>query len=391
MKRSILLTAILAISIAGFSQKKPKINKANSLREKGELAEAKAIIDDAIEFEKIKDNGKTWYYRALIYATIDTTSNAEKAALSDNALEEAVAAFAKANELGDPEKEYFITNEIGLPVSQSQQEDTYYSYYFNTAIEAFEAQEFQTAVDQFYKSEQVKPGDTNSFKNAAYAAHNGELWDAAIKGYSDAIDAGAKSLDMFLNLVSIQSTVKEDSEAALAAVRRGREAYPLNSDLAKNEINLLIKLDMVEDAKNNLEAAIADEPDNTNLIFTLAAMYEELDQVDKAMETYNRALDVDPNHFESNFNKGVILLNKANEVFKEYTNLGISKADQKKARELKPVIKEKYGEALPQWEKLWEIRSTDKQVGETLAYIYNRLERYDEAEKVQEAAESLPE
>ncbi|MEP4595690.1 MAG: tetratricopeptide repeat protein, partial [Cyclobacteriaceae bacterium] len=305
MKRSILLTAILAISIAGFSQKKPKINKANSLREKGDLAEAKAIIDDAVEFEKIKDNGKTWYYRALIYATIDTTSNAEKAALSDNALEEAVAAFAKANELGDPDKEYFITNDLGLPVSQSQQEDTYYSYYFNTAIEAFEAQEFQTAVDQFYKSAQVKAGDTNSFKNAAYAAHNGELWDAAVKGYSDAIDAGAKSLDMFLNLVSIQSTVKEDSEAALAAVRRGREVYPLNSDLAKNEINLLIKLDQVEEAKNNLEAAIADEPDNTNLIFTLAAMYEELDQEDKAMEAYNQALEVDPNHFESNFNKGV--------------------------------------------------------------------------------------
>ncbi|MBE61532.1 MAG: hypothetical protein CMB89_04175 [Flammeovirgaceae bacterium] len=119
----------MIIAFAGYAQKKPKINQANSAREKGELAEAKSIIDEAIVHEKTKDDAKTWYYRGLIYATIDTTSNAEMAALSDKAMEEAVAAFAKAKELDPDEKGLYITGDMGIPVLMSQQIGEYYNYY----------------------------------------------------------------------------------------------------------------------------------------------------------------------------------------------------------------------------------------------------------------------
>lgn len=390
MKQTIVLIAALAVSIAGFSQKqpKPKINKANSSREKGELAEAKTIIDQAIDYEKTKDDGKTWYYRGLIYATIDTTSNPTFQSLDDNALEVAMASFEKARELGDPDKEYFITNATGLPVLLSQQIDNYYSYYFNQAIVDFEASEFESAVTNFYEAAKILPKDSNSFKNAAYAAHNGELFDQAIAAYELAIEKGSKSLDMYTNLTNIY-ILKERKEEALATVQNAKKVYPTNSDLGKTEINLLIQLDKVEDAKNNLINAIAEEPENTTLIFTLAAMYEELGDKDKALETYEKAISIEPNQFESNFNRGVILLNDANDVIKEYSNLGVSKADRAKEKQLEPIIKQKLNNALPQWEKLYEIKPDDRQIIETLMYVYNRLKKYDEADKLDKILESM--
>ncbi|MFY0600552.1 MAG: hypothetical protein JXR03_12850 [Cyclobacteriaceae bacterium] len=391
MRRTFLLMTLLAIGLAGYAQKqkKPNINKADLLRGKGELAEAKEIIDLAIDYEKTKDNGKTWYYRALIYATIDTTSNPQYASLKEGALDNALEAFGKAEELGDPEKEFFVTEAAGI-FTQTQQVNTYYAYYFDKAVKAFEGSQFEEAIMQFYNAGKVLPADTNAYKNAAYAAHNGEIWDKAVNGYTKAIEKGARSKDMYSNLTNIYTTVKEDKESALDVVGQGREVYPNDSELAKIEINLLIQLDKVEEAKNNLLAAIEEEPENTNLIFTLAAMYEELEDEQNALKTYEQAIEVDENHFESNFNRGVILLNGANEVFKEYSSLGISQADMKKSKELEPKIESKYAEALPQWKKLWSIRPQDRQIGETLAYIYSKLKKFDEMERVQEAVEQLP-
>lgn len=378
------------VGFAGYSQKekKPKINKANLLRERGELAEAKQIIDAAAEYEKIKDDGKTWYYRGLIYATIDTTSNPEVAALSDNALEIAMASFNKAKELDDPTS-YYVNNAIGLPVLLSQQIDAYYSYYYNIGVTAFTEGEYETAVAGFENSYVVLPSDTNAYINAAYASHNGEMYDVAKKNYQAALDKGATAKDLFYNYVNIVSSIDKDNEKALEIVTRGREIYPTDGTLAKNQINMMIQLGKIDEAKDNLEKAIEAEPDNPNLYFTLAAMYEQLEKEEEAVNAYKKAIAVDPSHFESNFNMGVIMIDRANTVIKQRNDLGVSKADLKKAASLEPIIDEKLRDALPQWEKVYEVRPTEKSAIETLRYIYNQLKMYDKSEEMQKVLDGL--
>ncbi len=382
MRRNILILLSMVIGLAAYGQKKPKINKANSLRESGDLAEAKSIIDDATTHEKTKDNGKTWYYRGLIYATIDTTSNEQYAALKENALEEAVASFDKAYEIDPDGSKYYITGANGLPVLIEQQISQYYNFYYNQAVTAFQDSEFQNAVDQFEFAYKIMPEDTNAYVNAAYAAHNGELWSDAVKNYKLAIEKGSNSKDMYYNMINILSTGLNDKEGALAAVNNALEVYPTDMDLQKNRINLLIELDKADEAMEELKDAISKEPDNVALIFTLAVMYEEAENIDEARKAYISALEVDPNHYESNFNYGVMLINDANEVIKESNALGLSKADQKKARELEPVITEKLKTALPQWERILEVKPGDQQAMETLLYIYTQLNMKDKAKKI---------
>ncbi|MFH6983398.1 tetratricopeptide repeat protein [Marinoscillum luteum] len=389
MKRTYIIMMALVVSLAGYAQKKPKITKANQARENGDLAEAKAIIDAAIEYEKVKDDGKTWYYRGLIYATIDTTSNEQYASLSDNALEEAVAAFNKADEIDPEGKGYYVTGMMGIPVLKEQQISNYYSYYYNKAVMAFQDSEYQTAVDAFEKSYYIVPDDTNAYINAAYAAHNGQLYDAATKNYRLAIDNGATSKDLYYNYVSILTSALDDKEAALAVVDEALGKYPSDGTLQKNRINLLINMGKIDEARSNLEEAIESEPDNANLYFTLAVINDELKEQERAIKAYLKAIEIDPNHFEANFNYGVILINQANETIKESNSLGMSKADQKKARELEPVINQKLKDALPQWEKVHEINSSDRTAMETLAYIYTQLKMKEKANAMNKKLDSM--
>ncbi len=381
MKRISILMMAMAVCFVGYGQKKPKINSANKARENGDIAMAKSIIDDAIVYEKTKEDGKTWYYRGLIYATIDTTSNMEIASLSDNAMEEAVKAFLKADEIDPDGKNYYTTSEIGLPILKGQQVDGYYSYYYNEAVVQFQNKNFEQAVRAFENAYYIIPEDTNAYINAAYAAHNGELYDLAKKNYRASIDAGATSKDLFYNYFSILSTTG-DKEGALELINEALVSFPTDDALSKNKINLLIELDRIDEAKADLLLAIEEEPENPNLYFTLAVLYEETEEPEKSIQAYKDALKVDPNHYESNFNYGVVLINQANDVIKESNSLGISKADLKKADALEPVINEKLKAALPQWEKVYEVRSTDNTAIETLAYIYTQLKMYDKAEKM---------
>src|SRR5215204_268590 len=109
MKRFTLILLVLA-SAAVYAQKpvKPNLNKALESLQEGKLADAKANIDAAITNDKMKDDGKTWYYRGLIYMALDTTSKEEFKSLAPDAFTVAKEAFAEADKRSDGKKEYFV-------------------------------------------------------------------------------------------------------------------------------------------------------------------------------------------------------------------------------------------------------------------------------------------
>ena len=99
MKRFALLLFVVA-SATVFAQKpiKPNLNKALASLQAGKVEEAKQNIDAAITNEKMINDPKTWYYRGLIYSSIDSTSNEQIHNLDPNAFQIALEAFAKAEE-----------------------------------------------------------------------------------------------------------------------------------------------------------------------------------------------------------------------------------------------------------------------------------------------------
>ena len=363
--RTFLTILLAAICVVGYSQKKPKISKALSALEDGNLAEAKMIIDEAATHEKTKDDPKTWFYRGQIYAALDTANN------EPGALEEALKAFDKTLEL-DPEQKSVSSVDFntGTVIGVDSKKQGWYAFYYNQAIEDYNAENFDSAAENFEMSFAIMPSDTNAILNAAYAASAAGNDEQAKKNFMSSYEAGVKDKTIFLQLYNY--AIKEENfEDGLDIIRKGKKVYPDDLDFSRYEINLLIQLDRTEEATAELEEAIKADPKNADLYFSLGVLKEELGDSEGALQAYDNAIEIDPNHYNSNFNKGVAVFNTANELIKERNAL--SYKEKTKSAELSKKIDAKLTDALPLWEKLYSLNSTDQTVLETLAYIYNSL------------------
>ncbi|MDW3190928.1 MAG: tetratricopeptide repeat protein [Cytophagales bacterium] len=383
----LLLLVICAVSTDVNAQKKPKVSTAMKAMKGGDFATAVAEINRASEFDKLKDDPKTWWSRAQIFVTADTSG-----AGVDNALKEALTSMDKAKELSnDDVSKLFVTGANGFPVPFDEYRNNYWAYYFNSGATAYGDEDYQSAVAEFEKAQMITPEDTNAYINAGLAAHNDQAWDAAKRNYQGAIDNGVQSKDIYSLYVSILNSEESTREKALEIIRTAREIYPTDNELARSEINVLIQLGKADEARENLAKQIEAEPDNAVLHFTLGVMLEETGDKEGAKAAYRNALKADPNDFNSNFNIGVMLINEATDIIKERNNLGISDADLKKADEMDPLIDEKLEEAMPQWEKVHQLEPEDITALETLRYIYSQLKLMDQAEAIQDKIDALGE
>ncbi len=389
---------MIIVALSAYAQK-PKLGKVEGYIKSGSIAEAKDMIDLAVDYEKTKDSEKTYYLRGLVYAIIDTSSVHN--GLADNPMDIALESFAKAEELSPADKEPFLIDQTGLPVTMSQHLNQYWAFYYNQGAQAYGNGEWEAAVAGFTKAQMVLPNDTNAYMNAGLAAQNGQDLKTARANYEKAIEAGIKSADIFNLLVYIVGTVDEEPEKAYEIVQKGREFNPDNNDLARSEISLLIAMEKVDEARQGLMTQIESEPNDPNLHFTLGILYEELagkaetdeekaKQMELAMNTYKEAIRIDQNYYNAQYNIGVILITQANEVIKERNELGVSREDLKKADELAPVIEERLKTALPQWETIYSIRSDERAVLETLSYLYQQLKMYDKQEEIMALLDQMP-
>jgi Putative Zn-dependent protease, contains TPR repeats len=382
MKR-IALLLFVAVSATVYAQKpvKPNLNKALNQLNEGKLDEAKANIDAAIENEKMKVDGKTWYYRGLIYASIDTTSNEAFKSLDPNAFQVALDAFKKAEELSKG-KGYFTQDAMGLPQTKEQQMSFWANTHVNKGADLYQQEEFESAAQSFEKVSQILEKDTLGHLYAGFASNAAENYDKAIEHFNAYIENGGTSSDpiKLLNNIYIQ---KGDKEKALEVIRKGKAKFPADPDFPKLEIGALIELNRIDEAKTGLEEAIKKEPDNKILHFYLGYANQNLGNVAEAKKNYEDALKLDGQYFEAQFYLARLMYQDAAVVKKQMADLGISAEDKKKRFELDKVLVEKLRVALPYWEKAEKINPNDQDVLDALYSIYGDLDMPDQAKRIE--------
>lgn len=383
MKMKSVLTLLMGLFlIIGAQAQKPSLAKAKTLLDQGKLGEAKAMIDAATTYEKTMNDGKTWYYRGLIYAALDTTSNPEFNSLVDNAMQESLTSFKKATELGDPNKEYFSYDRLGLPITMSQQIGGFASHYFNKAINAYEGMNFNESSIFFEKAWLIIPSDTTAISNAAYTAKEDENFERAIELFEKSLALGAKHKDLYYSYIGLLLDKQRPLEA-LDVVRKAQIIYPEENNLMRQEISILMMTEQIEEAKIELSEAVLREPNDARLRFVLALIYDETGDDETALKEYEKAIALEVDHYESNYNKAVILFERANKLYKEKGLLGYSAADQKKAKEMEPAIRQGFLAALPAWEKVYQIKSNERPTLQTLLFIYAYLGEEKKADKIE--------
>jgi len=389
MKKVVLI--LLMVPTMLFAQKpiKPNLNKAIGFWRDGKLQEAKEMIDVSVADPKISLDGKAWYYKALIYASLDTTSNETYKALAPNALDIALESLKKADEMAKPGSEYFVNDVSGFPVLRTQQMAILNGYYLNSGVALYQEDDHEHAMINFEKSQRISPSDTLGYYFASILAQNMEDWDKAIFNINEFIAKGGKSPDAYSWLITIYNTHKQDKNKALEIAREAKAKFPEKTDFAKFEIGLLIDLDKIDEAKAGLEQAVKDEPDNKVLHFFLGFTYLKQNQLDLAKASFEAALKVDPEYFDAQIYLARVVSEDAKTIKREMNNLGISEKDKKRRFELDKIYVDKLKIALPYWEKAEKLNPSDQEVLDELYAIYSDLDNQPQIKRIEKRYKEL--
>lgn len=370
--KQVLFVMLMLASVAAVGQKKqkPNLNKALKAWTDGNLSEAKEIIDAATTYEKTMDDGKTWYYRGLIYASLDTTTNESYASLESEPLKVAIESFNKADEMNSKGDEYFVMDAaIGIKTKATQLEGLA-NYYLDNGIKEFQDNEDHIAsLESLDKAKMVfeKGGmeayanDTLTYYVAGLVASQVDSADIAIENINKYFDKGGKSRDAYLVLYQIYSQgPHEDKEKSLEVIRKAKAALPDNPDFPKIEIGLLIDLNRIDEAKSGLEEAILAEPDNKILHFYLGYTNVQMDKIEEARKNFENALKIDPEYFDAQFHLANTYLVPVDKTSKELSATGNSPADSKKRSALIQRRVKESETALPYLEKAEKMKAPDK-------------------------------
>ncbi|AHM58848.1 hypothetical protein D770_02905 [Flammeovirgaceae bacterium 311] len=352
---------------------KDKVNK---------LTEAKNNIDAASQDAKTKDKAKTWFIRGQVYSAIATAEDEAVQAIAPNAVDEATASFKKAQELeNNPNSTYYVFADQSM--------NGLWGEFVNRGATAYQAGNYEEAMDQFDNAIKVNPTDTTANLYAGVAAQQVGDRDRSAKYFYQLLDAGYQDKDIYYALIAHERDEKQNYDKAREVIARGKKDFPEETEFRKQEIALLLKQDKTGEAKAELETAIAAEPDNADLYFNLGYLNEELGDQQAAIDAYKRALEVDPQHKNSAFNLAVIHYNRAADTVKEANNVGLSNAEAKRGQELRKQANQYFKDALPYVENALRLHPDNRTLMEITMVTYDRAGMKDKSNELMKKLESM--
>ena len=313
MKKLIMIVALVALTFSASAQ---TLNVQSAIQDlkKNYLKKAKAEIDLASEHEQTKDDAKTWCYRGLIYARIGGEVTNPKSKFKDLAPDWAEQAYAAALECKrlDTKNEYANENNSVFRFVGNE--------YYSRAVEAFNAQRFQDAVQCAEKAiEMFNASGDNKFAGesmyiAGRACKSLKDHDGMKKFFNNLIRKKTDKKDVYRGLFDLYKEEGNKDGAMKTAnsyIKNCKDDY--NAYLMMAEAYLLNE--NLEKGKEMLNEALNKTKDNAELYPQLlcqsAAILELTQDFAGAESNYQESLRLLPSQFAANFGMGKMIYNRA--------------------------------------------------------------------------------
>jgi hypothetical protein len=400
MKKLAYLFIFLFIATAVKSQNNEVVSAYNYHRN-GKLDKAKEAIDKATEHDKTKDDAKTWFYRGNIY--IDIYRSEEYRDLDPDALNKAYEAYSKAKQLDDKDKYTSDIDKFMPIVGEAYFNDG--ANKFNQGMGALETQDstkakeyFTRSMNSFDKAYQIYSesgiNDTTTIYYVSIAAELAGEYDKAREKLILLKDMDYGKASIYTSLANIYYKQDDNVEKAMETYAEGRKKFPGDLNLLLNQTNLFLAEEMTDKALNNLEQAAEIDTTNPTIFFAIGAKYNELvddtlsskemktNAFDKAVFAYERAVKLDSNYFDPNYNMGALYVNKASALIDLANQLPLDQQE-----EYDNLIKEANSyleKSIPYLEKAHELQPEDRSTLVSLKEIYTRLNMMEKLKEVNE-------
>ena len=166
-----------------------------------------------------------------------------------------------------------------------------------------------------------KNKELNDAFNAGMTAAQAKQWDQAIASFNKASELDAKQhvvwaqlAEAEMNFAATKSGAEADAETAkgLDAYQKAIELKPDDAGYHNNFALSLAKAKKFPEAQAELtKAATLDPPNAGRYYYNLGALLVNSGQNEPAGDAFKKAIDVDPNYADAQYQYGVFLLSKA--------------------------------------------------------------------------------
>lgn len=353
-------------------------SKASMQKQLETLNLAKTAADKAISNDKTKNDTELWAYRGLIYSSIAVTDTAN--------VSNAEAAFKTAQESIDKAKT-LDTDKGQAKIIESAEKNLAITMQ-NKGVAAFNKKDYKEAYNSFKFIATVMPQDSLFNLYTAIAAKNAQMYDEAVKYYQKTIEINSKNPGLYQELERTYME-NQDTTNALKVIEEGRAKHPDFLGLIYDELNIYLARNQASKQIAKIENAIDKDPKNKTLYFVAGIAYSANKQVDKAEESYKKALEIDPSYSDAIYNLAVIYINKGNDYINEANKLPNTKSTEAKYNDLKNKFQDQLNKALPLLEKARELNPKDASTLTTLREVYVKLNKLDKAAEVKKALDEL--
>lgn len=222
---------------------------------------------------------------------------------------------------------------------------------------------------------QVNAIDTAIVYYGAVAAQLANKQAESIDLYKKAIELGYTADGNAYSYLNEAYKAVGDSLSGVTYLEQGFTKYPKNQGI----LFALIGVYSNDPSKvfNYIDKSINEDPSHASILyFAKGTMYDKLNNSEKAIESYQKAIEIDPKFFDPYFNISAVYYNKGVKLLEEANK--VPAKDIEKYDGLIAKANEEFKKALPFILKAYEIKPEDRSTVETLKNIYFRYRRESE-------------
>lgn len=405
MKKSIFLAALVLISAGCFAQK-ANVSKARGLAdaETPDYAGARAAIAEALQNEETKEQANTWYVAGFIgYKEFETANLNRQIGRNIDfdqwgaAVYESVGYWDKAYELAmiptyDKKGRAKYDTRTPKNILPKLQEYFMYQPLIIAGFNAYEAQNPSLAYDMFIKHVDIPElkifqdnqeefaklvRDTSYYTCLYYAgrfAYEAKRYDEAIvtleRMNTEHANANALRKEIiFANEYIYQIYIEQgDTAKAVESIKKSIELFPEEPWFMQNLINLYINSGQEEKAIEYLDIAINREPNVGQYYNSKGSILARIGRFEESFEVFSKAIELEPNNALFLESLGFAYVDLGNKLNDDAAYL-----DAKAYAQAKVEIDKAFKNALPYFEKAYELEPDNYDFKRSLRSLYYRL------------------
>ena len=378
------LTIVIAVALASglpslaYAQSSAVTNAILNQRS-GLLDKARIDIDKAILNEKTSGKAKTWYTRGEIYQGMLESPIYVKQLQPSEGVQKAYESYNKTVELDTKDGEFgkqAVTRMDGL-----------YGRAFNDAVNSYNAKDYDKAIENYKLASKIKPQDTTAVLYSAYASEAKQDYVGAKAGYNQLLGMNYKSVTLYSRLLQMAKQQNNTTEAA-KVLQQALVAYPTNKSFMLEDLNMSLASGKGEDALAKINKSIIADPGNSNLYAVRGSMYDQQKKTELAVADYKKAVELEPNNFDAQFNLGVYNYNRAADAYTKASKMDL-KTYQVSGKKFETEGKKYFESSVPYFEKALVLQPEDRNTLVSLQKVYFRLGRTADSERLNAKLQSL--